>query len=48
MVNAWWLVAAAVVGAFFGMAVICFCVAARDADRELEEFERRLKDAGRF
>jgi len=48
MVNAWWLVVSALGGAFFGMAVICFCVAASDADRELEEFERRLKDAGRF
>ncbi len=48
MINAWWLVIAVIVGAFFGASVICMCVAARDADRELEDFERRMKDAGRF
>lgn len=47
-IDAWRLLPDVLVGMIFGASITCLCVASRGADRELEEFERRIKDAGRF
>lgn len=48
MISWWWLIPAFAVGVFAGVSVICLCCAAREADREIEEFTRRIEEAGRF
>lgn len=48
MISWWWLIPAFAVGVFAGVSVICLCCAAREADREIEEMERRIAESGRF
>ncbi len=49
MISWWWLIPAFAVGVFAGVStIICLCCAAREADREIEEFTRRIEEAGRF
>jgi hypothetical protein len=48
MIAWWWLILAFVCGGIGGVAVMCLCCAAKEADREVEEMERRIAESGRF
>ncbi len=45
MVAWWWILIAGVTGAMGGVAIMCLCIASKQADEEVDRF---LNEAGRF